>query len=46
MVDEGFVRREHRDVIYFDDRPARLLERLAAYDAPDIHKWIDRDLAR
>jgi hypothetical protein len=46
MVAEGFVRREHRDVIYFDDRPARLLERLAAYDAPDIHKWIDRDLTR
>ena len=44
MVADGFVRREHRDGIYFDDRPARLLQRLAGFDAPDIHKWIDRDL--
>ena len=29
MVAEGFVRREHRDGIYFDDQPARLLQRLA-----------------
>jgi uncharacterized protein (TIGR00730 family) len=44
MVAEGFVRREHRDGIYFDDQPARLLQQLAAFESPDVHKWIDRDL--
>ena len=45
MVAEGFVRREHRDGIYFDDQPARLLQSLAGFEPADIHKWIDRDLA-
>jgi hypothetical protein len=44
MVTEGFVRQEHRDGIYFDDQPPRLRRRLAGFDSPDIHKWIDRDL--
>ena len=44
MVAEGFVRREHRDGIYFDNPPARLLRQLARFESPDIHKWIDRDL--
>jgi hypothetical protein len=42
----GFVRQEHRDGIYFDDQPARLLNRLAGFKSPDVHKWIDRDVAR
>jgi uncharacterized protein (TIGR00730 family) len=46
MVAEGFVRREHRDGICFDDQPSRLLARLAAFEPPDLHKWIDRDAAR
>jgi predicted Rossmann-fold nucleotide-binding protein len=33
MVAEGFVRREHRDGSYFDDRPARLLRRLAGFES-------------
>jgi uncharacterized protein (TIGR00730 family) len=45
MVAEGFVRREHRDGIYFHDQPARLLQLLAEFEPTDIHKWIDRDLA-
>ena len=44
MVAEGFVRAEHRDGVYFDDEQARLLKRLARFESPDIHKWIDRDL--
>jgi predicted Rossmann-fold nucleotide-binding protein len=46
MVAEGFVRPEHRDGIYFDDEPAMLLRRLARFESPDLHKWIDRDLTR
>ena len=45
MVADGFVRQEHRDGIYFDDEPARLLQRLAAFEPSHAHKWIDRDLS-
>ena len=45
MVAEGFVRQEHRDGIYFDDDPSRLLRQLAGFESPDLHKWIDRDVA-
>ena len=45
MVAEGFVRQEHRDGIYFDDDPSRLLRQLAEFESPDLHKWIDRDVA-
>jgi uncharacterized protein (TIGR00730 family) len=33
------------DGIYFDDDPSRLLRRLAECESPDVHKWIDRDVA-
>jgi uncharacterized protein (TIGR00730 family) len=45
MVTDAFVRPEHRSRIYFDDRPTRLLELLARFDPPNVHKWIDRDPA-
>jgi uncharacterized protein (TIGR00730 family) len=45
MVAEGFVRRQHRDGIYFDADPPGLLRRLAEFESPDVHKWIDRDAA-
>jgi len=45
MVAEGFVRPEHRDGVYFDEDPSRLLEQLAGFESPDVHKWIDRDVA-
>jgi uncharacterized protein (TIGR00730 family) len=45
MVADGFVRQEHHDGIYFDDEPARLLQRLATFEPSDAHKWIDRDLS-
>ncbi|MGH3157732.1 MAG: TIGR00730 family Rossman fold protein, partial [Streptosporangiaceae bacterium] len=43
MVTDAFVRPEHRDVIYFDDSPARLLERLKGFEQPTVPKWIDVD---
>ncbi len=42
MVDEAFVLPEHRAGIHFDDRPERLLELLADFDPPRVHKWIDQ----
>lgn len=41
MVREGFLREAHRGVLLFDPEPAALLDRLAASEPPDVHKWID-----
>ncbi|WGD31263.1 TIGR00730 family Rossman fold protein [Ancylobacter sp. WKF20] len=40
-VEEGFMRREHRDMLVVADSPAELLGKLAAYRAPTVTKWID-----
>jgi uncharacterized protein (TIGR00730 family) len=42
-VTEGFVRPEHRALVLQAAEPAALLELLAAYHPPALHKWIDRD---
>jgi uncharacterized protein (TIGR00730 family) len=40
-VAEGFLRPEHRALVLADDDPARLLDRLAAWRAPErVVKWI------
>jgi uncharacterized protein (TIGR00730 family) len=41
MVEQGFVRPEMRAGIYADDSPERLLARLADFEPPAQHKWID-----
>jgi uncharacterized protein (TIGR00730 family) len=41
-VDERFLRREHRAIVLVDDDPDRLLDRMAAYRAPGIPKWMER----
>jgi uncharacterized protein (TIGR00730 family) len=41
MVSEGFLRAAHRGVLLADADPARLLDRLAAWEPPAVHKWID-----
>jgi len=41
-VEEHFVRAAHRDLIVVDTEPAALLDRMAKYRAPHIHKWIDK----
>ena len=41
-VAQRFVRAEHREMLLTDDDPARLLDRLAAYERPDVAKWLDR----
>lgn len=42
-VEEGFMRREHRDMLVVAESPAELLEKLAAYRAPTVTKWIGPD---
>ncbi|MCU1378008.1 MAG: hypothetical protein JWN29_991 [Acidimicrobiales bacterium] len=42
-VAEGFIRPAHRTMLLVDDDPARLLTRLAAWHAPVVNKWVDRE---
>lgn len=37
----GFVQPRHRDMLLIDSDPARLLEHIGAYVAPDVEKWLD-----
>jgi uncharacterized protein (TIGR00730 family) len=41
-VRERFVRAPHRAMLLVDDEPARLLDRLAAYEPPTVRQWIGR----
>lgn len=43
MVSDAFVRREHRDAVYFDEQPAALLDLLRGFEPAKISKWIDLD---
>lgn len=42
MVAERFLKPEHRDLLIVDDQIERLIDRLAAFEAPDAEKWLDR----
>src|SRR5919199_5150670 len=39
MVTAGFLRAEHRDVLLSGEQPGELLDRLAAWEPPRVHKW-------
>lgn len=39
---EGFVGREHRQLLLADTNPSRLLARMSAYEVPPVEKWLDR----
>lgn len=40
LVEQGFVRAAHRQMLLVDDDPARLLARLAAYAPPPGPRWL------
>ena len=40
-VSEGFLRPVHRDLVFHDSDPSRLLDRLGTYLVPAVEKWID-----
>ena len=42
-VREGFLRPQHRALVLEGADPACLLDALASFQAPPLHKWIDRD---
>lgn len=39
-VAEGFVRSGYHDLFLVDDNPSALLESIAAYDPPDLPRWL------
>jgi uncharacterized protein (TIGR00730 family) len=41
-VAEGFVRREHGQMLLVALEPVALLDQLASYQAPVVEKWLDR----
>ena len=41
MVGEGFLRAAHRGAMLADADPAGLLDRMAGWTPPAVHKWID-----
>jgi hypothetical protein len=43
LVEQRFVRPEHREMLIVDPDPDRLLERLERYRPPELPKWIDRE---
>jgi uncharacterized protein (TIGR00730 family) len=43
-VTEGFVRAEHRAALTVASDAETLLERFATYQAPDVGKWLGRDI--
>jgi len=42
---ERFLRSEHRAMVLVDSDPSRLVDRLAAFQPPDLDKWIRPDEA-
>jgi hypothetical protein len=42
-VAEGFLRPQHRAVLSVASEPAELLDRLAAFEAPTVTKWLELD---
>ncbi|MBU0973307.1 MAG: TIGR00730 family Rossman fold protein [Proteobacteria bacterium] len=42
-VAEGFVMAAHRSMLIVEKDPIRLLDRFAAYEPPQVNKWIDRE---
>jgi uncharacterized protein (TIGR00730 family) len=42
-VQERFLRPAHRALVLVESEIGPLLDRMAAYEPPHLHKWIDRD---
>ena len=42
-VAEGFILPQYRAVVLTDSEADGLLEKIASYEAPPLHRWIDRD---
>ena len=43
VVQEGFLRAEHRNMLIFESDTQTLLDRIADYEPPVLEKWMSRD---
>jgi uncharacterized protein (TIGR00730 family) len=43
MVQERFIRAEHRDTLLVESDAGALLERLRSFERPVVDKWLDRE---
>jgi len=43
MVQERFIRAEHRDTLLVESDAEAMLERLGSFERPVVDKWLDRD---
>jgi hypothetical protein len=43
LVDEGFVKQDHREVIVVGDDPDALLTRIESYQPPLVDKWLKQE---
>ena len=39
-VSQGFMKREHREMLLVSDDPETLISRLKNHRAPDVEKWV------
>ena len=42
MASQGFLKQAHRDCVLVSSDPAELLEKMRAFKAPDLGKWIEK----
>lgn len=42
MVEERFLKAEHRDMLLIDSSPQTLLDKLSSFEPPIVDKWLDR----
>ncbi|MCY1182707.1 LOG family protein YvdD [compost metagenome] len=42
VVEEGFVRPQHRAMLQLADSPAELLDAMDSFEAPVLPKWVDK----
>ncbi len=42
-IREGFIKPSHRDLVVVESEPARLLDRLATHEMPQVKRWLKRD---
>ncbi|MDO4232719.1 MAG: TIGR00730 family Rossman fold protein [Lautropia sp.] len=43
VVDQGFLKPKYREMLIVDDRLDSLMQRIQAYEAPSVSKWISHD---
>ena len=43
MLDEGFLKKENRELLIVEQDPAQLIKKLVNYTPKHVEKWLDRE---